>query len=98
AELKRLRATDDGFVVDDLTGFGPNIKRTDEGQLLMSDRAWTRGVEPRPLPAPSRFKPFIGEYGWDHNTLYIFEDRGQLWAMIEFVGYLQVCRLSTQVF
>ena len=25
----------------------------------------------------------IGEYGWDHNVLYIYEDRGQLYALIE---------------
>jgi CubicO group peptidase (beta-lactamase class C family)/D-alanyl-D-alanine dipeptidase len=95
---KRLRATDDGFVVDDLTGFGPELKRTDDGRLLIGDRAWTRVEEAPPAPAPSRFANFIGEYGWDFNVLYIYEDRGRLWALIEWFDYCPLTEISPNVF
>ena len=98
ADLKRLRALGDGFVVDDLTGFGPKIQRTADGLLLMNDRAWKRVEEPCPPPAPSRFAPLIGEYGWDHNVLYIYEDRGQLWALIEWFDFYPLTEVSPNVF
>ena len=37
---------------------------------------------PPPAP-PDRWTGLIGEYGWDHNTLYILENHGQLIALIE---------------
>ena len=33
---------------------------------------------PSRLAAPERFRGLIGEYGWDHNTLYILERDGKL--------------------
>ena len=37
----------------------------------------------KPEPSPARWAGLIGEYGWDHNTLYILEKDGQLHALIE---------------
>lgn len=36
-----------------------------------------------PPEPPARWKGLIGEYGWDHNTLYIYEKDGKLHALIE---------------
>jgi CubicO group peptidase (beta-lactamase class C family)/D-alanyl-D-alanine dipeptidase len=36
-----------------------------------------------PPETPEDFRGLIGEYGWDHNTLYIFEKDGILWTLIE---------------
>jgi CubicO group peptidase (beta-lactamase class C family)/D-alanyl-D-alanine dipeptidase len=96
--LKRLRAVDGGIVVDDLTGFGPKITLAGDDRLLMTDRAWDRIDEPCPPQAPERFKPFIGEYGWDYNPLYIFEDRGQLWCLIEWFYFYPLTEISPNVF
>jgi CubicO group peptidase (beta-lactamase class C family)/D-alanyl-D-alanine dipeptidase len=98
AYRKRLRASGEGFAVDDLTGFGPKIIRADDGRLLYSDRAWSRVAEPKPSPSPSRFANLIGEYGWDYNVLYIYEDRGQLWALIEWFDYCPLTEISPNVF
>jgi CubicO group peptidase (beta-lactamase class C family)/D-alanyl-D-alanine dipeptidase len=96
--LKRLRAVDDGVVVDDLAGFGPKITVESDDELLVNDRAWQRIDEPCPSAAPERFKPFIGEYGWDYNPLYIFEDRGQLWCLIEWFYFYPLTEISANVF
>jgi CubicO group peptidase (beta-lactamase class C family)/D-alanyl-D-alanine dipeptidase len=96
--LKRLRAFDGGVVVDDLAGFGPRITVAGDDELLMNDRTWQRLDEPCPPAAPERFKPFIGEYGWDYNPLYIFEDRGQLWCLIEWFYFYPLTEVSTNVF
>ena len=37
---------------------------------------------PPPEP-PGEFRGLIGEYGWDHDTLFIFEKDGRLYALIE---------------
>jgi D-alanyl-D-alanine dipeptidase len=96
--LKRLRAVNDGVVVDDPTGFGPKITVTSDEHLLLNDRAWHRTGEPCPPAAPERFKPLIGEYGWDYNPLYIFEDRGQLWCLIEWFYFYPLTEISESVF
>ena len=40
----------------------------------------------------------IGEYGWDHNTLYILEEDGQLFALIEWFYYYPLKEISENVF
>ncbi|MCA9738330.1 MAG: M15 family metallopeptidase [Gemmatimonadetes bacterium] len=42
-----------------------------------------RTQRPLPPPPPARWEGLIGEYGWDHNTLYVLEQDGQLQALIE---------------
>jgi CubicO group peptidase (beta-lactamase class C family)/D-alanyl-D-alanine dipeptidase len=96
--LKRLRVGDDGGVVDDLTGFGPKLTITGSNELVMNDRAWTRVDDPFPIACPERYKPLMGEYGWDHNPLYIFEDRNQLWALIEWFYFYPITEISPTVF
>jgi len=46
-----------------------------------------RQPEPSGPPAepPAHFRGLIGEYGWDHNTLFILERAGKLHALIEWV-------------
>jgi serine beta-lactamase-like protein LACTB len=36
-----------------------------------------------PADAPEHMRGLIGEYGWDHNTLFIFEKDAKLHALIE---------------
>jgi serine beta-lactamase-like protein LACTB len=36
-----------------------------------------------PTEPPDHFRGLIGEYGWDHNVLYILEKGGRLYALIE---------------
>ena len=96
--LQRLRATNDGFIIDDLMAYGPEIQRTKEGKLKFKDAIWKKVEESPPPLAPARFKKFVGEYGWDHNVLYIFEDRGQLWALIEWFHFYPLTEVSPNVF
>ncbi len=38
-----------------------------------------------PAPAPAELLELLGEYGWDHNTLIVYEDQGRLGVLIEWV-------------
>ncbi|HSF17043.1 MAG TPA: serine hydrolase [Vicinamibacteria bacterium] len=51
-----------------------------------------------PDEAPRRFRPLIGEYGWDHNTLYILEKDGALHALIEWFESYPLTELSPDRF
>ena len=66
---------------------------------------WEAGVRrhtprrARSLPAiPAEWKGLIGEYGWDHDTLYIFEKDGHLTALIEWIEYDPLSEVSKDVF
>lgn len=52
------------------------------GRVVQVDPA-NRLEETLPEAAPERFRSLLGEYGWDHNTLFILEKDGALHALIE---------------
>ena len=82
-----LKRFGDGLVSDD--AYGPGLTLTADGQTvtLGGDR-FTRAAAPVPVPLPEKWKGLVGEYGWDHNTLYILENEGKLHALIEwFTSY-----------
>lgn len=93
-----LRSRGDAFVVDDVLLYGPELRREGPDSLLIGDDRYVRLPDERPAPAPARWSGLIGEYGWDHNTLYILEDRGGLVALIEWFYYYPLEELSENEF
>ena len=51
--------------------------------LLLANQSLIREPRTPPMSPPERFADLIGEYGWDHNALYVYEEQGQLHALIE---------------
>src|SRR5690606_26170298 len=51
-------------------------------------------------PCPDEWRPLLGEYGWDHDVLYVLEDHGRLCVLIEwFARYpLDVVDAESRVF
>lgn len=98
----RVRARGDTIVLDDRLGFGGFFRLADDGALLARDGTRLARVGPvrgpRPDPAPARFRDLIGEYGWDHNVLYIYEDAGQLFGLIEWTEKDALEELEPDVF
>lgn len=94
----RARASDSEIVFDDEFTFGTPVKLTMPDELTIGSRVYDRqNVEP-PAPAPDRWKALIGEYGWDHNVLYILERDQQLYALIEWFYYYPLKEVSKDVF
>ena len=71
----RVKADEDGWVVDDRFAAGTRIVPGQES-IRMDDRVFVKQDAPRPSAAPAAWAGLIGEYGWDHNTLYILEEKG----------------------
>ncbi len=78
-----LRAFGDTLVVDDRASIGLRLLPLSGGRLIVGSDTLVRAIDDRPEPSPARWNGLIGEYGWDHNTLFIFEREGTLWALIE---------------
>lgn len=88
-----LRAQGDNLIVDDIVAYGQQV--LPEGDKL---RIGKNIYEPipadKPKPPPARWSSLIGEYGWDHDILYILEKEGKLYALIEWFFYYPLEEIS----
>jgi serine beta-lactamase-like protein LACTB len=83
--------------MDDLTGWGTKLTigpETLKGTKLL----WKRTGNSKPEACPKKWAGLIGEYGPDHNILYILEKEGQLHALIEWVFLYPLTEESANVF
>jgi CubicO group peptidase (beta-lactamase class C family)/D-alanyl-D-alanine dipeptidase len=77
-----LRGLGDDLIVDDALAYGTRVRREGD-KLKLGKDVYERVAVAKPPPAPPKWRGLIGEYGWDHNTLYILEKDGKLQALIE---------------
>ena len=54
--------------------------------LVFAGDTLRRAPDLRPAPVPVAWRRLIGEYGWDHDVLYLLEREGRLFALIEWFG------------
>jgi D-alanyl-D-alanine dipeptidase/CubicO group peptidase (beta-lactamase class C family) len=85
------------LIVDDLFSFGERII-AGKNQLLIGNDTYTRRAIDKPKPLPEKWRGLIGEYGWDHNILYVLERDGKLWTLIEWIEYDPLQEISPNVF
>jgi CubicO group peptidase (beta-lactamase class C family)/D-alanyl-D-alanine dipeptidase len=96
-EQVRLRSLGDALVVDDKLAYGEKILVRD-GAIVVGDETFKRAEVPKPRPAPAGWRGLVGEYGWDHDILYILERDGRLWALIEWFEFDPLEQVSENVF
>ena len=86
------------LVGDDRRSFGRRFVLSAEG-LMVDGELYTRVPDATaPAQVPDRWRGLIGEYGWDHNTLFILERDGQLRALIEWLFEYPLTELSRNEF
>jgi CubicO group peptidase (beta-lactamase class C family)/D-alanyl-D-alanine dipeptidase len=77
-----VRDGGDGWVLDGRSGTGR--ERVFRGkQLALQGRLWERRVDAKPADCPAGSRDLLGEYGWDHDVLYVVERHGELALLIE---------------
>jgi len=80
----RLAQSGANLVIDDIHAWGTDIALVDGNTLQVGKLVYKRAKDdPLPAAAANGWRGLIGEYGWDYNTLYIFERAGKLCALIE---------------
>lgn len=85
------------LVVDDLFAYGERVL-AGRNQLVIGNETYTRVAPAKPAPAPERYRALLGEYGWDHNILYIFERDGKLWCLVEWIEFDALEEVSANEF
>ena len=105
-----LRALGDTLIVDDRLVHGPRYLRETGGTpsttaLLPLNPNGQPGTPltrnpptSRPPLPPPHYNGLIGEYGWDHNVLYILERDGRLNALIEWFFLYPLTEISPDVY
>jgi CubicO group peptidase (beta-lactamase class C family)/D-alanyl-D-alanine dipeptidase len=78
----RLHMVGDALITDGRLGYGDKIVLR-ENAIVLGGEELTRMASHKPEPAPDKWRGLIGEYGWDHDILYVFEKDGRLWTLIE---------------
>lgn len=99
--LSRARVSRLGgaFAIDDVHAPRAQVVAL-ESRLGFINRGYTR-VKPRtdaPAEPPAKYKGLIGEYGWDHLPLIIYERDGKLYALIEHTEIDELTEESENVF
>ncbi len=77
-----LRQAGKNLIADDRLGWGITFEPIEEG-FRVGKTDFRRTDIKKPQPIPSHWQGLIGEYGWDHNKLFVFEKDGQLHVLIE---------------
>lgn len=89
----------DTLMADDGMSYGTRVWR--RGDALYVDGARYRrqpqGTRLPPAP-PVAWRGLVGEYGWDHNVLYILEKGGRLTALVEWFFEYPLTRVSDDVY
>lgn len=91
--LRRWRG--DTLMADDGMSFGARAWRDGDALALDGARYSRQPQDARlPAPPPVPMRGLIGEYGWDHDVLYILEKDGRLSALIEWFFEYPLTRVS----
>jgi serine beta-lactamase-like protein LACTB len=85
--VAEVRSTATEFFLHGVLGNGTRFQCDGSTLTLLGPKAaeFIRRKEPADPPPdpPAQFRGLIGEYGWDHNILYVLEKDGRLWCLIE---------------
>jgi serine beta-lactamase-like protein LACTB len=94
---QEVRALGDALMCDDCLGFGPKLQVRGD-RLVVGKDVYDRVPAGKPADVPAKWEGLIGEYGWDHDVLYILEKDGKLQALIEWFFLYPLTEVSENVY
>jgi CubicO group peptidase (beta-lactamase class C family)/D-alanyl-D-alanine dipeptidase len=95
----QLRMLGDALVRDGRFGedFETKIVPVEAG-IRSGDKFLARTELPKPANSPRPFDGLIGQYGWNHDVLYVLERAGKLSVLIEWFEYDPLAQQSADLF
>lgn len=92
-----VKALEDELIVDGRISYGRKIRVQDD-TLHVNGKIYSKIDPPQPKPVPEQWEGLIGEYGWDHNILFITVKEGKLHALIEWFFDYPLEEISDDVY
>ena len=89
-----LKMQGEQWVIDDLHSQGVVIQPNGVDEFSVGGKAYRRLGDVKPAGMPEKFKGLVGEYGWDHNELFIYERDGELQCLIEWFYHYPLKEIS----
>ena len=96
-ELRKVGQSGDDFIADGVTGFGTTVSPVPEG-IHVGSKALPKVAAPTPSDIPTKWRGLIGEYGWDHDILYVFEKDKRLNVLIEWMEFDALTPVTDDIF
>jgi len=96
-EQAELRKLGDKLIVDGVTGYGIKVVPAADG-IQVGSNTLAKVSTSKPDENGAKFRGLIGEYGWDHDILYVFEKDHQLNVLIEWFEFDRLTQVSDDVF
>ena len=80
-----IRKFNSKFISDGKINQGGMLIEKKGDNLVVNKKEYQKVVKDSNPNFPKDWIGLIGEYGWDHNILYVYEDAGSLWVLIEWI-------------
>jgi CubicO group peptidase (beta-lactamase class C family)/D-alanyl-D-alanine dipeptidase len=93
-----LKMRGDELVTDDLHAQGVTLHLNSVDEFSIDGKTYRRMEKVKPAAMPEQFKGLVGEYGWDHNELFIYERDGVLHCLIEWFYHYPLKQVSRDKF
>lgn len=90
-----VRRTDTGFIVEDAQTLYDKIAIADDASWIeIAGVRYARGDMPEPPLPNAELAALIGNYGWEHNVLRIYERDGKPFVWIEWTEHSELTRAA----
>jgi CubicO group peptidase (beta-lactamase class C family)/D-alanyl-D-alanine dipeptidase len=85
------------LISDGVMGYGLKVTPVANG-IEFHSKTLPKVNVGQPAPLPEKWKGMIGEYGWDHDILYVFEKDGRLNVLIEWMEFDALTQVTDDVY
>ena len=93
-----LKQSSKGIISDGRIDQGSfKIQKSGE-DILVNGKLFTKKVKRKKTQFTNEWKGLVGEYGWDHNILFVYEDMGSLWLLMEWIEKNQLLQVKDDLF
>ena len=93
-----IREFNSKFISDGKINQGGILIELNGDNLIVNKKEYKKVAKISDPDFPNEWLGLIGEYGWDHNILYVYEDEGDLWVLIEWIEKNKLIQESKSLF